>query len=574
MTIKDMARLRPETVKLWNGKKWTQLLGVSKSQRKGDEIEIVLRSGERISCTSTHEWPTKNGIKQTSELAIGDIIEHCDLPTPEICICPDKLSTIGRFIGLYLAEGSRDTSLTIQIAGHKKEKERFVYLKSIASSFGGTCRKHNTSENGMMICMDGKILNAIIDTYIAGRIAKDKHFTTAFWQQNDKFLFDVLYGYLEGDGSWDLENNRWRIGFTRNYNLESDLRTLCARLGYQIKIKLSKSYIGKKEYKSFRGEFRPIPSSHGNAKDRGEIIEIRKSRTTSFYDIGVEDEPYLFALASGILTHNSKPNPMPSSAKDRFTVAHEQIWFMTKSNKPTHWQHRDGKVVWKKPKPDYIWIHKDTNEEHPFPPSAEDKENWKRINLWSGCDYYWDQDAVREPNHPDGRKVTTMTDVKRQGTVLAWNRKTGERWPHPSGHNKRDVWTIPTQAFSDAHFAVFPEKLIEPCILAGSSHKACPHCRAPWRRVVEKKSFKTLGFLPTCNCENNDGSGGCIVLDPFFGSGTVGVVCKYHDRNCKGIEPSKKYVDMSIKRIVKGTKKLKERKDSAQNYIDYWFDNC
>lgn len=296
-----------------------------------------------------------------------------------------------------------------------------------------------------------------------------------------------------------------------------------------------------------------------------------------------------------------KPNPMPSSAKDRFTVAHEQIWFMTKSNKSTHWQHRDGKVVWKKPKPDYIWIHKDTNEEHPSPPSTEDKENWKRTNLWSGSDYYWDQDIVREPNHPDGRKVTTMTDRKRQGTNLAWNRKTGERWPHPSGHNKRDVWTIPTQAFSDAHFAVFPEKLIEPCILAGSSHKACPHCRAPWVRVVEKKSFcnvkrgsspsssraigtpqqanvgytsKTLGFLPTCNCKNNDGSGGCIVLDPFFGSGTVGVVCKQHDRHCKGIEPGRQYFDMSIKRINKGTKVLKERKDSSQNYIDHWFDNC
>src|SRR6185503_15748356 len=54
MTIKDLHRLDPKTVKLWNGKKWTQLLGTSRSARKGTEIELVLRSGERISCTPTH----------------------------------------------------------------------------------------------------------------------------------------------------------------------------------------------------------------------------------------------------------------------------------------------------------------------------------------------------------------------------------------------------------------------------------------------------------------------------------------------------------------------------------------
>jgi len=309
-----------------------------------------------------------------------------------------------------------------------------------------------------------------------------------------------------------------------------------------------------------------------------------------------------------------KPNPMPSSAKDRFTVSHEQIWFMTKNNKPIYWQHEDGKVVWKKPSPDYTWIHKDTNEEHPFPPSTEDKENWKRINLWSSNNYYWDQDAVREafdvPRHAPGNKA-------RKGILIQHEKRKDKKgaspdpsldpnrtWGSEKGRNKRDVWTIPTQAFKEAHFAVFPEKLIEPCILVGSSHKACPHCRAPWVRMTKKQYPKTrkvksrtppgqnaqglfsnkrfddtiivqtIGFLPTCNCKNNDGSGGCIVLDPFFGSGTVGVVCKQHDRHCKGIEPGKQYFDMSIKRINKGTKVLKERKDSSQNYIDHWFDNC
>src|SRR5690606_39356220 len=57
---------------------------------------------------------------------------------------------------------------------------------------------------------------------------------------------------------------------------------------------------------------------------------------------------------------------------------------------------------------------------------------------------------------------------------------------HPKGRNKRTVWSIPTKPFKGAHFAVFPPDLIEPCILAGSPEKACPHCGAPWERRSEE----------------------------------------------------------------------------------------
>ena len=55
-----------------------------------------------------------------------------------------------------------------------------------------------------------------------------------------------------------------------------------------------------------------------------------------------------------------------------------------------------------------------------------------------------------------------------------------------TGANLRNVWTIPTQGVSAAHFATFPERLVEPCILAGTSAEgACEKCGAPWERVVE-----------------------------------------------------------------------------------------
>lgn len=81
-----------------------------------------------------------------------------------------------------------------------------------------------------------------------------------------------------------------------------------------------------------------------------------------------------------------------------------------------------------------------------------------------------------------------------------------------NGRNRRTVWSIPTQSFKGAHFATFPATLIEPCILAGS--------------------------------RPDD-----IVLDPFFGSGTVGVVCNQLQRRYVGIELHPDYVQIALKRI-------------------------
>ena len=86
--------------------------------------------------------------------------------------------------------------------------------------------------------------------------------------------------------------------------------------------------------------------------------------------------------------------------------------------------------------------------------------------------------------------------------------------PNKEGRNKRTVWTVNTKPFKEAHFAVFPEKLITPCILAGSRK-------------------------------------GGQVLDPFCGSGTTGVVCAKYGRDFIGIELNPEYVEMANKRIKK-----------------------
>jgi len=137
------------------------------------------------------------------------------------------------------------------------------------------------------------------------------------------------------------------------------------------------------------------------------------------------------------------------------------------------------------------------------------------------------------------------------------------------------------QAFSKAHFATFPEKLIEPLILAGTSARGCCPCGEPWVRVVEKgelkdhpdvwssksphqfnakdntygesctlkkvRESKTIGWKPVCTCGKEPIP--CTVLDCFNGAGTSYLVSAKHNRRYKGIEISEDYADMTKARL-------------------------
>jgi len=99
--------------------------------------------------------------------------------------------------------------------------------------------------------------------------------------------------------------------------------------------------------------------------------------------------------------------------------------------------------------------------------------------------------------------------------------KSGNEYEPNGTRNKRDVWTIPTKPFKGAHFAVMPEALVEPCVLAGSRE-------------------------------------GDTVLDPFAGSGTVGVVALRHQRNFVGCELNPEYAEMAKNRITDEAPMLNE----------------
>ncbi len=162
-----------------------------------------------------------------------------------------------------------------------------------------------------------------------------------------------------------------------------------------------------------------------------------------------------------------KPNAMPEGVQDRCTRSHEHIFLLSKSER-----------------------------------------------------YYFDSDAIREPFITPPRSGERRS--YQSGCASSFDLKEGHLQQkgnfaglplNPLGRNKRDVWTVPSSSFQGAHFAVFPEKLVEPCVLAG-----CPK--------------------------------GGIVLDPFMGSGTTGVVAKRLGRYFWGVELSMDYYFMALERIL------------------------
>lgn len=162
----------------------------------------------------------------------------------------------------------------------------------------------------------------------------------------------------------------------------------------------------------------------------------------------------------------AKPNPMPESATDRPTRAHEYLFLLSKSER-----------------------------------------------------YYYDADAIAEPAVS---KDPSRTTFKRQGGKMAAVKIPGEaRGSHranrkdtaPTGtRNRRSVWTIATKAFPEAHFATFPERLPELCILAGSKP-------------------------------------GDVVLDPFAGSGTTLLVAERLGRRGVGTEINPEYIEIAKRRL-------------------------
>lgn len=433
--LKDLVKKDPASVMLWNGKKWTQVVAWTRSRPPAQALELILQSGERVGCTEGHVWPTQRGNIQAHTLRVGDVITTSWLPDSEE-VQPRRLSSkdIGWLCGLYLAEGSKYKENDFVISCHKDEiRQWFPRILELALAYGGNARHHCYGNSGRII-VSSRVLFSIIRLYIGGQTAHDKHLRMSCWRRNNVFLSALLDGYLEGDGYFDPACSSWVLNFTRNYALASALRTVAARLGLRLYLRPGWACCQSGKFPTFRGRLKK-QTTHHNEKALGRVVAIRRSRARQFWDVEVKDEPHLFALGSGVLTHNSKRNPKPESVRTRPANAHEFVFLLAKSE-------------------DYFYD--DVAVRQPYA-AATLPQRGTSYGGEKTKDYA--ASGAEDPSSVKRRVIASME--KRGGRNL---RTVWKEQPPQEG----DVWELVNQSVPGAHTATFSEALVELCMKAGS----------------------------------------------------------------------------------------------------------
>ena len=225
-----------------------------------------------------------------------------------------------------------------------------------------------------------------------------------------------------------------------------------------------------------------------------------------------------------------------------------------------------NKVIWAKP--------------NPMPSSVGDRLSctWEVVyHFVRQRQYFYDLDAIREPHRSRG----AVKAGKALGERPAWAgplagsqdglRRAREAGTpgHVLGRNPGDVWRIATRGYRGAHFATFPEALVRRPILATAPEAVCTKCGEPWRRQVTVRrtaptapasrdpyvlhyptrweTQRVVGPLVPCGCGAPTMPG--VVMDCFFGTGTVGVVAQKLGREWLGIELNPDYADLARVRL-------------------------
>ena len=248
-----------------------------------------------------------------------------------------------------------------------------------------------------------------------------------------------------------------------------------------------------------------------------------------------------------------KRNPMPESVTDRPGTSHEYVFLLAKS--ADYFYDRHGVLV-------------------AFADARQGRDGGKK------------KSQRNRGGRDDGFTTPSGIDPPANG---GRNRRSGDWFFDAMGMIVDEVgdpvaFTPTVKPYKKAHFATFPEGLVEPCVLVGSSQQACSVCGAPFDRVIESREAADSGaatgnrevrndggtrerapagsgggnvlatvnvgtskFHPACSCDAE--SARQLVLDPFAGSGTTGVVALRHGRDFVGIELNAEYVTLAHERI-------------------------
>ncbi len=564
-------------------------------------IKITTKSGRKVVCTEEHRFPVKCSYyygrylnlnkcnwKQAGELSDRDHL-WVNYDLSEILIDgTDEDYKRGWIIGFFLAEGSflkriKKYDIVDRYTRGRKLKEPVVVYDGVKFSCGETdldkgfvdnlrefCIKIRHHEyNGKAIYIESwdKTLLNLISQYVEGSTCYDKKLNQLVWNESRRFIQGIIDGFLDGDGFYDKQNDRWRVGITsRNKELVDQLMLACRLVGYEFRNEgiQKTNYPGKYMLRFVIRKRVRRKRYHSLYLDQ--IDKIERVGKKKVYDTEIDflyhgkntDKPtiskkkvrynHLYFLGNGIWTHNSKKvwisktnttigSAMPTSANDRCAFTYEPVYVLVKSLR-----------------------------------------------------YYWDQDAIRTP-----LKATTKERVKHafnptKGDIQGAVKHTGAQHfaervnqGELTGANRPNVWFINLEPSSLPHYAAFPTALVSSCLLAGCPRYICKKCGRPRRRITDKNylptrlglntgkgksgtdsdpnkslhqrdisryrmqiQYKTLGWTD-CGCNAGYDSG--VVMDIFAGTGTVGVVAEQVGFNSIQIDLNKEYCEIAYQRL-------------------------
>jgi hypothetical protein len=338
----------------------------------------------------------------------------------------------------------------------------------------------------------------------------------------------ILDGYIAGDGS-DRKGGGW-LATSASRRLRDDVATLASSVG----LVTSKGWSARTDERTgtesnAHSVWTPYMTKRKSKSGKEGVYQIPPRRRRMLDEerdmVDLECDGHLFLIGDGLVTHNS--------VRDRPTKAHEQIFLLSKSSS-----------------------------------------------------YFYDQDAERvglaaEPHAPGNHDPGKIQGTKEHQGGNSQFRDSNERmWGNPAGRNLWSWWAdLKPSPVPDAHFATFPESLPYRCLRLGTSERgACPHCGAPWKRVVVREKVKrerpnefvkrngaggtgnvynqtnqgvsvqTKGWEASCSCPEHEPRP-CVILDPFLGSGTTLVVARRLGLDGIGIELNEQYAALAERRV-------------------------
>ena len=308
---------------------WRLVRGMSREEGR-KVLRVDLSDGSYIRATEDHRWPSGRGLVYTSELEVGDVLER--FPLPDTLIEGRSADIDFAYLaGMYLADGSTPTDSSVKFTFHADRTDLAMRIAEGAARVGATSSiKNRKNGNTQDVTVYGLSFRGLMEQFINGHSAYNKHLTRHAWSQGRQSLSELLRGYLECDAHYQTRPGRkqhWILGFTgENHELADDLRSLGVMMGWRTQLnRVNESHLfgGKPCY---TGWLKP-QSSHGNVKSLEEVVRItEEDKPAVVYDIEVDGD-HLFCLANGLQTHNSLVDATltATAASDLFTQDLEDL---------------------------------------------------------------------------------------------------------------------------------------------------------------------------------------------------------------------------------------------------------